>query len=206
MGSEETERERPVHTVELNSFELGVFPVTQVEWKALMGTNPSKFKGPEYPVERVSWQECQEYIQKLNQKTGMVFRLPTEAEWEYAAGGGATNRTRWAGTSDEGALGDFAWYKGNRRRKAPKVGQKKPNQLGLHDMSGNVWEWCEDWYGDYEPDAQTNPKGPNHGTSKVIRGGSFEDDDSLCRVSSRYNVHPERKRAHLGFRLARSIR
>ena len=143
--------ERGGYLITLDSFELGKYPLTQREWEAIMGGNPSHFEGKFRPVEMVSWNDCQAYIQKLNQKTGLSYRLPTEAEWEYAAGGGSKNRTTWAGTNSESELGDFAWYKENSGNKTHPVGEKKPNGLGFYDLSGNVWEWCEDRYGDYPP-------------------------------------------------------
>jgi formylglycine-generating enzyme required for sulfatase activity len=131
-----------------------------------MGSNPSHFKGNNLPVENVSWNDVQEFIRKLNQQTGKRYRLPTEAEWEYAARGGSQgSSTKYAGSN---SIGDVAWYDGNSGNKTQPVGQKRPNELGLYDMSGNVWEWCADWYGPYSSASQTNPQGPSSGSDRVI--------------------------------------
>ncbi|MDX1906389.1 MAG: formylglycine-generating enzyme family protein [Bacteroidia bacterium] len=207
MGSQEREDEKPPHRVELSRFYLGKYPVTQRQWEAVMGNNPSEFKGEDLPVENVSWGDCQEFIRKLNTKTGMQFRLPTEAEWEYAAGGGAAQRTKWAGTDDAQSLGEYAWYDANSGGQTHPVGQKRPNQLGLYDMSGNVWEWCQDWYDDkyYASSPADNPQGPAGGASRVVRGGSWLGDPASSRVSFRYLWRPDLRSRVLGFRLARSI-
>lgn len=189
----------------LDSFEIGKYPLTQREWQAIMGKNPSHFTGEDLPVEKISWKDCQQYIDKLNEKTGLNFRFPTEAEWEYAAGGGSGNRTEWAGTHQEDQLADYAWYDANSGKKTHPVGQKKPNSLDLHDMSGNVWEWCADWYADYPSGARTNYTGPSTGSNRVIRGGSWNDDASDCRVASRYGYTPGDRSLNVGIRLARSV-
>ena len=192
------------HPVTLDSFEIGKYPVTQKQWQAIMGDNPSYFKGYDLPVENVSWEDCQRFIQKLNEQTGLSFCLPTDAEWEYAAGGGEKNRTKWAGTNEEKALGKYVWYNANSGDKTHPVGQKKSNALGLYDMSGNVWEWCADWYGDYPSGAQTNSKVPLKGSSQVIRGGSWCYSPARCRVAYRDYLSPSCRRSSLGFRLART--
>ena len=204
MGSNEGERERPIHEVTIHSFELGKYPVTQRQWQAIMGENPSHFKGDDRPVERVSWDDCQKFIQKLNQKTSLKFRLPTEAEWEYAAGGGASNRTKWSGTDSEAELDKYAWYSKNSDKRTHPVGQKQPNPLGLYDLSSNVWEWCQDWYGAYPSEPQTNPTGPSTGGPRVLRGGSWYGDARGCRVAFRLNDTPDRRNDSYGFRLART--
>ncbi|MEM9985596.1 MAG: formylglycine-generating enzyme family protein, partial [Bacteroidota bacterium] len=206
MGSDSGESdEKPIYRVSLSSFQLGKTEVTQELWQAVMGSNPSYFKGDRRPVENVSWETCQEFIQKLNQKTGLTFRLPTEAEWEYAAGGGSTGRTSYAGTDNSNSLGTYAWYVGNSNSKTHPVGQKKPNPLGLYDLSGNVWEWCQDWYGDYPREAQTNPTEPEDGSDRVLRGGSWYSYASYCRVAFRYSYHPDYRSIFSGFRLSRTL-
>lgn len=206
MGSlDGNDDEKPLRTVKISPFEIGKYPVTQREWEAIMGANPSHFKGDERPVEEVSWTDCQAFIKKLNKKTGLNFRLPTEAEWEYAAGGGSGKRTKWAGTNDEDSLSVYAWYTTNSKDQTHPVGEKKPNELGLYDMSGNVWEWCQDWYGDYLNKPLTNPTGPEDGTSRVLRGGSWYFDADYCRVTYRYNLRPGLRSLDIGFRLARSL-
>ena len=139
--------ESPVHSVTLSSYYMGETEVTQALWKAVMGNNPSRFKGDNLPVENVSWNDCQEFIRKLKQKTGKNFRLPTEAEWEYAARGGKkSNGYKYSGSNN---IGSVAWYDDNSSNQIHAVKGKRLNELGLYDMSGNVWEWCSDWYGQY---------------------------------------------------------
>ena len=192
--------ESPTHQVTLSSFFVGKYEVTQEEWEAVMGSNPSKFKGSKLPVEQVTWNDCQTFIHKLNQLTGKQFRLPTEAEWEYAARGGSKSRGyKYAGGND---IGSLAWYKGNSGRKTHEVGQKQPNELGLYDMSGNVWEWCQDRYGEFSSTSQTNPKGASSGSSRVCRGGSWSCNARDCRVSYRNNDSPGFRLNKLGLRLA----
>ncbi len=204
MGSNDGESdEKPVHKVTVSDFLIGKTEVTQALWQAVMGTNPSNFKGNNLPVETVSWNDCQEFIKKVNQLTGKNYRLPTEAEWEYAAGGGTGNRTKWAGTNNESSLGDYAWYDANSDSKTQTVGTKKSNALGLYDMSGNVWEWCSDWYGGdyYGSSPQNNPQGPASGSSRVYRGGSWDFNAPYCRSANRSNRIPDFRIDGLGFRL-----
>ena len=164
-------RERPVHKVRLSSYYLGKYPVTQRLWEAVMGTNPSFFKGPERPVEQVSWEECQEFLQKLNDQTRKAYRLPTEAEWEYGARGGDNSQGYTYSGNDK--LKEVAWYGDNSHGETKDVGQRKPNELGLYDMTGNVWEWCQDWYdGQYyqqcaDSGLTVNPQGPDSGSYRV---------------------------------------
>ena len=194
--------EKPTHQVTLSSYYIGETEVTQALWTAVMGKNPSRFKGDNLPVEQVSWEDCQTFIGKLNGLTGKRFRLPTEAEWEYAArGGNRSNHTQYSGGS---MIDDVAWYYGNSGSKTHSVKTKKPNELGLYDMSGNVLEWCQDWYGTYSSNAQTNPTGPGSGYSRVIRGGSWLCYERFCRSSSRNNYSPGFRGIYLGFRLALS--
>ena len=192
--------EKPVHSVTLSSYYIGKTEVTQTLWQAVMGSNPSYFKGADLPVENVSWNDCQEFIQKLNRLTGRNFRLPTEAEWEFACRGG--NNSRGYKYSGSNNLGSVAWYDGNSGNKTHPVGTKAPNELGIYDMSGNVWEWCADWYGDYSSGAQTNPTGPYGGSTRVLRGGSWYGIARYCRSSLRSLNNPSNRNYNLGLRLA----
>ena len=165
-----------------------------------MGSNPSHFKscGGNCPVERVSWNDVQEFLKKLNQMTGKNYRLPTEAQWEYAARGGSKSRGyKYSGSN---SVGSVAWYRGNSSFKTHAVGQKSPNELGIYDMSGNVWEWCMDWIGSYSSGAQRNPQGPSSGSRKVLRGGSWINSARGMRVSNRGSISPS-NRGSFGFRL-----
>ena len=200
--------EKPVHTVTLSPYYIGETEVTQELWQAVMDSNPSEFKGKNLPVENIIWNDCQEFVRRLNQQTGLQFRLPTEAEWEYAARGG--NKSRGYQYSGSNNLNDVAWYDKNSYdmgRSSPDfgphpVGQKSPNELGLYDMSGNVWEWCQDLYGSYSAGSQTNPTGPSSGSSRVCRGGSWYFIARSCRVAIRNFNSPDTQRDYLGFRLA----
>ena len=193
--------EKPAHQVTLTSFSIGRYEVTQEEWQAVIGSNPSQFIDSKRPVENVSWDDCQEFIRKLNAMTGKHFRLPTEAEWEYAArGGNKSNGYKFAGSDYPNSV---AWYNDNSLNQTHEVGGgKQPNELGLYDMSGNVWEWCNDWYGSYSSSTQMNPTGPFSGTLRVYRGGSWNGSVGNCRVSNRYIDTGNRCLNGLGFRLA----
>ena len=199
QGSDAYSDERPTHQVTLSDYYIGETEVMQELWKAVMGSNPSYFSGTNLPVECVSWNDCQTFITKLNQLTGKNFRLPTEAEWEYAARGGQKSRGyKYAGSN---ALSDVAWYLDNSSLKTHPVKQKQANELGLYDMSGNVWEWCQDWYGSYSSNAQTSPTGPSSGAYRVFRGGSWFNSASYCRVAYR-GYHSSGFRYYiLGFRV-----
>jgi formylglycine-generating enzyme required for sulfatase activity len=205
MGASEDDteadnREVPAHEVTLSSFSIGQTEVTQALWQAVMGSNPSHFLDIVSPVETVTWDDCQTFITNLNQITGRNFRLPTEAEWEFAARGGKLGQGyKYAGGN---TIGDVAWYYGNSRSSTHAVATKAPNELGLYDMSGNVLEWCQDWFDYYSDAAQTNPTGPSLGTYRVCRGGSFGSAASSCRVSFRVNYTPTIKGSYLGLRLA----
>ena len=192
--------EKPVHSVTLSSYRIGDTPVTQALWKAVMGNNPSLFKGDNLPVEKVSWDDCQEFIQKLNRLTGKTFRLLTEAEWEYAARGGKHHSPyKYAGSNN---INEVAWYDDNSGRETHPVKTKKPNALGIYDMSGNVREWCQDCFEHYSGSAQTDPKGPTSGSHRVLRGGSWNSGNSLCQVASRSLDTNGNRIINSGFRLA----
>ena len=202
QGSDAWDDEKPAHQVTLSSFSIGKYEVTQEEWQAMMGSNPSYFKGALRPVEKVSWNDCQEFIRKLNSMTSKRFRLPTEAEWEYASRGG--NRSRGYKYAGGNVLDNVAWYENNSGN-THDVGQKSPNELGLYDMSGNVMEWCADWYGSYSSNSQTNPTGASGGFNhRVLRGGFWSFGAKFCRVSSRSGDSPGFAGFNLGLRLALS--
>ena len=191
--------ENPKHRVTLSTYSIGETEVTQALWEAVMGSNPSDFKSPDRPVEMVSWDDCQTFISKLNSLTGRSFRLPTEAEWEFAARGGNKNKgCKYAGGN---SLSNVAWYDDNSGGETHAVKTKAPNELGLYDMSGNVWEWCQDIYGSYSSSAQTDPKGPSSGSYRVLRGGSWSYGATYCRVSSRDDYSPDVGYRDFGFRL-----
>ncbi len=188
-GNECWDEEKPAHQVTLSSYYIGKYPVTQEQWEAVMGNNPSEFKGARHPVECVSWDDVQVFLERLNAQTGMNYRLPTEAEWEYAARGGKyTKGFRYSGSED---FDKVAWTLENSHKSPHAVGLKQPNELGLHDMSGNVWEWCSDWYGSYLSDSQTNPKGSADGPDRVLRGGCWHSYARNCRVSFRSHHAPD---------------
>ena len=195
--------EKPTHQVTLtNDYYMGKYEVTQALWKAVMGSNPSNFKGDNLPVEKVIWNDCQEFISKLNRITGKTFRLPTEAEWEYAARGG--NKSRGYQYSGSNNLSDVAWYEDNSGNKTHAVGTKQPNELGIYDMTGNVLEWCQDRYGKYSSTSQVNPTGANSGSDRVYRGGSWIGNAWFCRSSYRYGSSPDNRSYALGLRLVLS--
>lgn len=189
----------PVHEVEVADFYLGKYPVTQAEWVKIMGNNPSEFKGDNHPVTDVSWNDAQKFIRRLNGRSYQGFRLPSEAEWEYAARSGGTYE-RWAGTSNEEEVGEYAWYRGTSRYPQP-AGRLKPNGIGLYDMSGNVWEWCEDRYA---PFYAKNPKGPGSGVRRVLRGCCSITFPIGMQVAERFHAAPDETCFGPGFRLALS--
>jgi len=217
MGSPDSEPDRyvcegPAHTVIISKdFYIGKYEVTQAQWQLIMGNNPSKFQnGDNYPVEQVSWDDiCQAggFLEKTNQlkPSGYSgFRLPTEAEWEYAARAGTQTRFYWGNDPSYTLIGDNAWYINNSSSTTHPVGQKMRNAFGLYDMSGNVWEWCNDWYGPYGGDV-TDPIGPATGYSRVFRGGSWYDNcNYACRSAFRSHISPSHRSHPLGFRLALS--
>jgi len=217
QGSDAYDSEKPAHQVTLSSYSIGQTEVTQELWQAVMGSNPSYFQAStdanygtnlQRPVDQVSWNDCQTFITKLNQMTGKNFRLPTEAEWEYAArGGNRSQGYKYAGSNN---IDDVAWYYDNSSALGSSnpdygthpVATKAPNELGLYDMSGNVLEWCQDWYGSYSSGAQTNPTGPASGSYRVYRGGCWINVAWFCRVSFRYGSTPSHALFYLGLRLA----
>ena len=195
--------EKPTHRVTLtNDYYIGKYEVTQALWQAVMGDDPSYFKGDNLPVEAVTWDDCQEFIGKLNRITGKTFRLPTEAEWEYAARGG--NKSRGYQYSGSNNPSNVAWYDDNSGDKTHAVGTKQPNELGIYDMSGNVWEWCQDWYETYSSSSQVNPTGANSGSCRVVRGVSWYNNARNCRLSLRGSNTPDFRSSNLGLRLVLS--
>ena len=213
QGNDCEEDEKPAHQVKVNDFYIGRYPVTQAQWKAVMGAYPSGLFNTgceDCPVEGVSWNDVQEFIRKLNEQTVMNYRLPTEAEWEYAARGGKQSKGyKYSGSNNIDEVACYMEnYNNNRYGKkgtTNPVGTKKPNELGIYDMSGNVWEWCADWYDGYSSDVQTNPAGPFIGSYRVLRGGSWYSPASICRVSFRNFYLPTDRDSRFGFRLARSL-
>ena len=212
MGSEKGDPgEKPVHGVTITKpFYMGVYEVTQAQWKAIMGYNPSEFKGDDLPVECVSWEECQKFVAKLKEKAGqgMACRLPTEAEWEYACRAGS--KTEYSYGDDAGALGEYAWFDGNSEGKTHPLGQKKPNAWGLCDMHGNVWEWCADWLdpGYYAKSPPEDPKGPNGPGGlppiRVWRGGCWVSDAFFERSAFRGRISPSDRDYFSGCRVVMS--
>jgi formylglycine-generating enzyme required for sulfatase activity len=201
QGAEAFENEKPVHQVTLSDFYIGETEVTQELWEAVLGKNPSELKGGKRPVENVSWDDCQIFIKELNALTGQKFRLPSEAEWEYAARGGQNDVvSKYAGSNN--AISKVAWLSDNSNSSTHDVKTKKANELGIYDMSGNVWEWCQDWYGKYGSSAQTNPQGPASGSGRVFRGGGWSYDAWHCRVSNRGYYTSSFHFSYLGLRLA----
>lgn len=204
------DNERPIHRVSLGSYFLAKYEVTQGLWRKVMGMYPEAYNGVDYankecdncPVVKVNYEEAQEFIRRLNAKTGKTYRMPTETEWEYAARGGKYSKNfLYAGSNK---LADVAWY-GKRRSAAHKVGEKEPNELGLYDMSGNVAEWCQDWFGaDYYQKTvdEADPKGPLSGDKRVVRGGSYYDNDVECRNTNRGRFPIATRQWNIGFRLA----
>ena len=192
------------HEVTLSKpFYMGVTEVTQAQYEAVMGTNPSHFKGATNPVEMVSWNDAAEFCKKLSEKTRQAVRLPTEAEWEYACRAGTT--TQFCFGDDDSALGDYAWYEVNSGDTTHPVGQKKPNAWGLYDMHGNVWEWCADWYDDYPKAPVTDPQGPPSGTYRVLRAGAWVSLPSSCRSANRNFYAPIARTNYYGFRVVASV-
>lgn len=202
QGSDAESDEKPTHSVTLSSYYICKYEVTQALWRVVMGSNPSNFKGDNLPVESVSWNDCQTFINRLNSYTGRNFRLPTEAEWEFAARGG--NYSRHYKYSGSNYISDVAWYGDNSGDRTHPVGTKQANELGLYDMSGNVWEWCSDWYGSYSSYSQTDPIGPNNGSNRMDRGGCWGNFAKRCRPAYRSYGTPGYRDHGRGLRLVLS--
>lgn len=201
QGEDYGRDEKPVHKVTLSDYYIGKFEVTQGLWKAVMGSNPSKFKkGDNYPIENVSWNDVQTFLTKLNKLTGKKYVLPTEAQWEYVARGGSKSHGyKYSGSDD---IGEVAWHGDNSEGATHPVGTKKANELGIYDMTGNVWEWCSDWHASYSSEVQTDPAGPETGSYRIYRGGSLGNTMNGCRLSLRYADTPDDCGCYLGFRIA----
>ncbi len=190
QGNDCHDLEKPVHKVTLSDYNIGKYQVTQKLWREVVGSNPSLFVGDDFPVVNVSWNDINnKFLPLLNKATRREYRLPTEAEWEYAARGGSKSKNyKFSGSNDIEAV---AWYTNNSGGKVHEVGTKAANELGIYDMSGNVWEWVNDWYGEYSSDAQTNPKGPSRGPARMTRGGCWYGSTLGCRVSARIGNEPD---------------
>ena len=200
-----TADEKPAHEVCVDPFSIGRYPVTQKEWLAVMGGNPSQYRGDDLPVDNVSWNDVQTFIKALSERTGKKWRLPSEAEWEYAAGS-AGKKQKYPGTSSEAELESYAWLESNSGLKTHPVGTRKPNDLGIYDMAGNVWQWVQDRYDRdyYRQSPRLNPKGDPFGANRILKGGSVYQQASFLRVSSRDYQDPEKRANCVGFRLALS--
>lgn len=203
MGSDKSrDNEKPAHKVTItNPFYLGKYEVTQPQYEVIMGMNPSGFKNPKNPVEKVTWYMAVEFCEKLSKKTGKTCRLPTEAEWEYACRAGSD--TKYCFGEFSKPLKEYAWFKKNAAGKTHEVGQKKPNDWGLYDMYGNAWEWCQDWYDQtfYANSPEKDPKGPETGKWRVLRGGSWYEPDSALKSSTRARIKPKVTDTNYGFRV-----
>jgi len=207
MGSPSSEDDRcddegPVHHVKISKpFYMGKFQVTQEQYRAVTGTNPSNFSGNKLPVENVSWYDAVEFCYILSDKEGKTFRLPTEAEWEYACRAGS--QTRFCFGNDVASLGAYRWYYDNSVAQTHPVGQKRPNAFGLYDVHGNIYEWCQDWYdcNYYSRSPVMDPPGPSGGTSRVLRGGNCHSSPSFCRSAFRDWSPPDRRSKNFGFRV-----
>ena len=219
MGSPESEQGRneneTQHEVTISKdYYLGVYEVTQAQYEKVMGKNLSLFQGAkvgnenaDLPVENVSWDEAVKFCKKLSalpeeKKAGRVYRLPTEAEWEYACRAGS--KTAYSFDDEEGLLPEYGWFRRNSSRRTHTVGLLEPNAWGLHDMHGNVWEWCSDWYEEYPKGAVSDPTGPKEGSYRVLRGGCWNDEAAYCRSAFRYRFDPSYRSYSLGFRVALS--
>ena len=200
QGDDCSDDEKPAHYVTVSDFYIGKYEVTQAQWQTVTGNNPSNFRGDNLPVEQVSWDDVQYFIRRLNAQTGKQYRLPTEAEWEFVARGGNSSRSyKYSGSN---TVGNVAWYNENSGGITHPVGTKSPNELGIYDMSGNVWELCSDWFYSYSKNSQTNPQGPSSGSDRVVRGGGWNNIAKLVRALYRNAVAPSDRYCDFGFRLA----
>jgi formylglycine-generating enzyme required for sulfatase activity len=200
MGNNQFEGEMPAHRVTISKgFYMAIFPVTQFQWNAVMNYNPCHFRGDEMPVEMASWEDCQEFCQRLGQLAGKPIRLPTEAEWEYACRAGTTGEY-YTGNGED-ALRKAGWYDGTSASQTQPVGRLAANAWGLHDTHGNVWEWCQDWYGQYSSENKADPKGSNSGDGRVLRGGSWYDLAVNCRSAARLRAAPTQRDDGCGSRV-----
>ena len=208
MGDANGGEDETPHEVTLTTpFKIGVHEITQAQYELIMGVNPSQFKGTDNPVDTVNWDDSVEFCRRLSElpaenAAGNVYRLPTEAEWEYACRAGTT--TKWSFGDDGSDIGDYAWYKYNADMKTHPVGSKQANAFGLFDMHGNVWEWCQDWYGDFPRGSVTDPKGAGRGSERVIRGGRYGSSAKSCRSGNRNSREPTRRIKITGFRVCLS--
>jgi len=211
MGSQSSEKdmapdEAPLHRVTISrEFYLGKYEITQSQWKALMGENPSVFHNfnfsGNHPVEMVSWEDAQTFLQKLNELGPGFFRLPTESEWEYCCRAGTQSRFPWSDDPDYKLLSEYAWFYSRAEGKSHPVGQKKPNDWGLYDMHGNVWEWCGDWFDNFSGDPVTDPPGALSGTGRIIRGGSWFNEPEALRSANRHRHPTDSRQTNIGIRI-----
>lgn len=193
------EAESPVHQVTISSFHITKYEITQLLWLEIMGYNPNSQKNNKYPVTNVSWDECQDFIKRLNHITSLHFAIPTEAQWEFAARGGIKSKNTLFSGSEK--IEEVAWYKENSNSFFHIIGTLKPNELGIYDMSGNVWEWCNDYYGPYSAETTKDPPGSISGINRVYRGGSWLDNKSYTRITNRNCGRSDYKMNCLGFRI-----
>jgi formylglycine-generating enzyme len=203
-GGEWDKQEKPAHKVKITkAFYIGVYEVTQEQYEKIMGKNPSSFKGAKLPVDSVGWKEAQEFCKKLSEKENAEYFLPTEAQWEYACRAGSKTEYYWGDKMDN----EFCWYTGTSGKKTHDVGTKKSNDFGLYDMSGNVYEICSDWYDEnyYKTSPEEDPKGPEKGTGKVIRGGCWAARETYCRSASRVGISERAEMDRIGFRVCRAV-
>ncbi len=201
---EAEDREKPQHRVEITKlFYMGIYPVTQAQYESMMGENPSEYEGSDRPVETVSWDDAVEFCRRLSASEGVTYRLPAEAEWEYAARASSTTKYYWGDEMDY----DYAWYRDNSGGGTHPVGQKIPNAWGLYGMSGNVFEWCADWYGEdyYRNSPQRDPRGPSSGAVRVVRGGSWCNLAGAVRSALRVWCSPVARYRVIGFRIVRDV-